>query len=316
MAVPKKGKKTSQSDVQWWIPVLGQYNNASLSTTDYVYTSTTSNISFPAYTVTALARLRKDSKGKGDVREAMIEVPISLVDGNTTSGSNVVYAYINDPGRLKQLEMLWNNWIATSGVANFSSALGTMGTELGISVLTSVAMTRHWLPISVDVHHHRLNRVDDGIIDVRLEKIKRATSTVYATQMAIADSSQSVMIAAAYEGVLNMWILPVNKAELPSGVEISDSTAFPRWQSIMGEPFAATFSAGQTGQPMGMQHASYASKMTRTRDAPQADLDKLINDLASQGRGGILSGLAASFIGSIFPSAAGIAGTIAGALPF
>jgi len=190
-----------------------------------------------------------------------------------------------------------------------------LGTELGISVLTSIAMTRHWVPSSLDVHGRRLAARDDGVIDARVEKkLKRAINTVYAQQDVVADSSQSVILSAAYEGLLNIWILPVNKATFDV-TNISDSTAFPRWQSIMNEPFSATYSAGLTGQLMSMQHASYASRMTRTRDGPPSDTDKLLTDLAATGRGGILSGLAASFISSIFPAASGIANTVAGMLP-
>jgi len=137
---------------------------------------------------------------------------------------------------------------------------------------------------------------------------------VYAQQDVVADSSQSVILSAAYEGLLNIWILPVNKATFDV-TNISDSTAFPRWQSIMGEPFSATYSAGLTGQLMSMQHASYAARMTRTRDGPPSDTDKLLTDLAATGRGGILSGLAASFISSVFPAASGIANAVAGMIP-
>jgi len=67
---------------------------------------------------------------------------------------------------------------------------------------------------------------------------------------------------------------------------------------------------------MSMQHVVYAAKMTRMRDAPPSDTDKLIDTLASQGRGGILSGLAASFVSSIFPAASGLANSVAAAIPF
>jgi len=163
-------KQTSGADVQWWIPVLGQYQGYQLNTTDYTYTNTTTGIVYPAFSVNALTKVRKDPKTKTEVRENMIEVPISLIDGNTTSSSSTVYAYINDPGQLKILETLWNDWIMTTGVQNFSSPLGVLGTELGISVLTSIAMTRHWVPSSLDVHGRRLAARDDGVIDARVEK--------------------------------------------------------------------------------------------------------------------------------------------------
>jgi len=316
MAKPKNNANVSPSDVQWWIPVLGQYEGVVLDPTNYTYTSSTSGLVYLSYAVNPIVRLRRDSKTKSDVRDVVVETPISLIDGNTLSGSTVVYAFINDPGRLRALETLWNTWIETNGISNFSSPLGTLGTELGISVLTSIAMTRHWLPSNEDVHHKKIVSAMDGYIDTRFEKMRRVMSTVYANQMAVADSSQSVILAAAYEGILNTWIIPVNKAELPVGTELSDSTAFPRWQSIMGEPYSASFSAGSTGQPMSMQHAVYAAKMTRMRDAPPSDTDKLIDTLASQGRGGILSGLAASFVSSIFPAASGLANSVAAAIPF
>jgi len=312
---PKKGKKMSQSDVQWWIPVLGQYNNAQLNASDYTYAPIAGLPVYPSYTSSAFSKIRRDPKTKAETREVMAEIPISLIDGNSVLGSNPVLVYINDPGRLKTLEMLWNNWITTTGISNFSSALGTLGTELGISVLTSIAMTRHWLPISESVHHKKLLAREDDVVDVRVEKLRRATNTVYASQQAVADSSQSVILAAPYEQVLNTWILPVNLAKLPEGNELSDSTAFPRWQSIMGEPFSASFTSGNTGQVMAMQHMVYAAKMTRNRNAPESDVDNLIKVLAAQGRGGILSGLAAAFVGSIFPAAAGIANSVAGMIP-
>jgi len=313
---PKPGKKVSPSDVQWWIPVLGQYQNAVLNGPDYTYTIAMDGTVLPSFTTTSLERRRRDSKVKGgEVREAMSETPISLVDGSSVLSSNPVFVYINDPGRLRQLESIWNTWISTVGVSNFSSNLGTMGTELGISVLTSIAMTRHWIPITENVHHQKIVPVADDVIDKRLIE-RRLANTVYSQQQAIADSSQSIILAAPYEQVLNTWILPVNLALLPANSLLTDSTALPRWQSLMGEPYAASYTSGQTGMLMSMQHAVYAAKMTRTRNTPESDVDTLIKLLAQQGRGGILSGLAASFIGSVFPAASGLASTVASVLPF
>jgi len=72
----------------------------------------------------------------------MTEDTISLYDGYDSTIMELVA--INDPNNLKRLTALFNNWIVQFSAQ--SDPLTELGTETGISILSSVTTTRHWVP--------------------------------------------------------------------------------------------------------------------------------------------------------------------------
>lgn len=274
-------------DVQWYVPVLGQYALDTLDSEDYQINL--SNYFEPEAAISSVnvfqdgvifSERRLDTKGKV-VDVALTETPISLIDG--TAGGTAIW--INDPMQLKRLVGLWNSWLTKFALQTYSMTLGTMGTELGISSLTSIAMTRHWItpPETLKVNI-------DKFSDPRMvAKMGRGVQTIYDAKLAVAESSQSIILAAPYEQILDSWILPVNRSQ--SGEQIDQQALFTRWQEIMGEPYSTSLSTGTDGLPLSFMHAVYASKMLKSRSAPPNGLDQFLIEQAKLGRGGILSGI-------------------------
>jgi len=277
-ALTARNVTLKNGDIQQYVPVLGQYYGDVLNTADYTVrnpvTQEVSNVfATESFTV------RRSFLKTGSVDSPLVEPVISLVDGNSSSG----LVFINDPDRLKQLVMLWNNWLATQNIKSFSCPIGSFGTELGISSLTSIAMTRQWIPVPPSVAGQ------DQMVDLRIEGMKQVTNTVYNAKQAIQDTSQSIIFAAAYENVLSKWILPVMLTE--SGATYQDQTDPQRWQFISGEPFAAPTTSGKAGILLSNLHSTYANKMVRSDLSKSNDWDDFFAEQARLGRGGVLSSL-------------------------
>jgi len=299
------GKKvpTGSTGVCWYAPVLGQYETDVLSSGDYLITPQGGE-AVSVFTTGAIFRKKvKDTKGNMTVM-SLLETPISLVDGDA-AGTLVM---INSPSRLKILIDMWNDWIKSSGVGSYSVQMGTFGTEKGITALSSVTMTRHWVAVPVELSQEAFNS------DSRLQKsnLKYLTSTVYANRQAYADSSQGRIIATCYEQVLQTWILPVIETE--SSAE-TNSTLLQRWQLAMEENFLASYTTGESGTTFSSLHAAYAKKMCKTVLQEPDDWTKFFEAMSATGRGGILSAVVANLVSSFVPSAKGILTSISDMLP-
>jgi len=223
--------------------------------------------------------IRDPKSGKMTVAMTTEEA-ISLIDGQYGSG----FAWINNPARLEELITLWNKWLATKNLSSYSMTMGTFGTELGISTLTSVCTTRHWVAAPVDKQV-----ATQEVRDVRIAKDKALANTVYAGKMSIAVSSQSVILAAPYEQVLSTWILPTNKSD--AGNLQASQTLFNRYQEIQGEPFSVATTSGDDGVLKSFTHSVYANKMLKGKQAERNDWDNFLIEEAQKGRGGILAGI-------------------------
>jgi hypothetical protein len=93
-------------------------------------------------------------------------------------------------------------------------------------------------------------------------------------------------------------------------------TFFTRVQALLGEPFSLPTSNGNDGMSLGDLHFNFAQRMIKGRTAPTTDWDKFFAECAATGRGGILSGLAAAFLGQVAgPTVGAIASTVADFLP-
>lgn len=276
-------------DVQQWIGVVGEYFDDRLVADDYVVTDPETHIETLVFqTDPQIQEMVFDPKTNKVMAKSLVEVEISLVDG----GTGVNFVAINDNNRLKALTALWNTWISVNNLAQYSSQLSTFSTELGISSLTSITMTRHWL---VTPQSAQLN--DARFVDKRLVKARLLSNANYGQRMAIATTSYSVILNAPYEQVQSWWILPTNY--LHSGPTFASQTLLQRTQELSGEPYCATTSSGATGMVLSEIHSTYASKMLRARNAPLSDTDNFIAEQAAAGRGGILSAIGAALDGAI-----------------
>lgn len=298
------------STAEWFVPVLGQYFTDQLDEDDYTSeynssdgTVTTSPVFKPSDSV-----YTKKVTEKGIVKTALVaEVPISLIDGSYASG----YACINNPARLKELTTLWNDWLTTTTqLSTYSVPLLKLGTEEGINALCSITWTRYRATPPAP----KPKVGTEEVLDTRrsLSANKHIYSTVYGSAVAVAESSQGIILSAPYETILKSWILPVMKIGNFSTAQITAQ----KWQALMHEPYLATLSQGEDGTFLSQMHASYAAAMVKGATASQSSWTMFFNEMALQGRGGILSGLVASLVGSAVPSLSGVANSIAGALPF
>jgi len=312
----------SQHDYQWYLPALGQYALDVLSSADYLVTYTPAEGSgTPVSAFQTGAIWEKETTEKGAlVKTRMTEAAISLVDGS----SSTTLVFINDPGQLKVLIGMWNKWLTTSGVGSYSMKLCTFGTEPGINALCSIGMTRIWANTSAfegsrkqrgrESRYADIPKSKEVIRDTRLKdpKYSGLVGTPYATRTALIDVSQGEILSAPYEQVLGTWILPIDEDEVIVGEE---STVIQRWQFMYGEGYSISRVSAVNGTTLSSIDTVYASKMTKAKLAEKSDVSDFIDQMAAQGRGGILSGLVAGLVQSFAPSLGGIANSIAGALP-
>jgi len=297
------------TDFEWFVPVLGQYQLDLLNESDYVFLSgpsddLTVNLSFfPAADV--YLKDVVDSKGKV-TRKVFAEDVIKLIDGNSSSG----LVAINNPQKLKNLSMKWSKWLADTGLDNFSVPLGTLGTEQGINVLASINMTRHWIVTDSG----RVKKAKTTVTDVRNETLRlgyaHVQATPYQTREAVAVSSQSVLLATPYEEIQGIWILPVIKQQVTD----QGSTLNPRWQAVSGETYESNSSSGFDGIVMSDLHNAYATKMVKGKQGAPSDWTTFFEEMAKQGRGGILSGLVSSFANMVIPGSGALISGIGDAI--
>ncbi len=317
-------------NIRWYLPSLGQYALDQLTSTDYQLTYKDSSgvtTTFGAFNTGALWEKEVKMKDGQVVKTLLVEAPISLIDG--TSGSSM--CYINDADRLKQLSAMWNTWFSTSGVSSYSMKACTFGTEAGINLLASLGMTRIWIaqevahgPKVVLAPDHKNSKdfknrppsmeIKEHVCDVRLQKkFKALLAGPYAARTAISDISQGEILAAPYEQILQLWILPIDDDEVLNNTP--NSTLLQRYQFMFGECYSVARVSANVGTSLAALHDVYASKMTKAKLAEKSDISDFLDAMALEGRGGILSGLVAGLVSAAVPSLKDVAGSIASALP-
>jgi len=299
----------SGRDCEVLYPVWGKYILDQLSTTDYEFMTqdaTGNPIITSVFTaVPPMLSKRKSSKaGTADVWEKLsVETPIDLID--TSNGST--YVFINDPGRLKTLCTLWNEYV--KNFAPYSSPLTPFAIDPGVNVLNSINQTRYWAPASVS---ERLRNADSR--DLRVESRRGLSAGPYAVREAYAISYREKPFQQTATITAN-WILPISHIQL--GASSENTTPFVKVQAFYKEPFAQTTSTtGDAGMSLAALNDDYANMMVHGKNEKSVFDEELLN-LTRKGDAGILSSLAASFIGSTFGSTAGsIASSVADILPF
>jgi len=314
------------TSTQSFIPILGQYATATIpSSTLYTWSAYSAEsvlVGGPVYTApTAVWMESKLNKEGVESFVPLLETPISLVDGAYSGG----FAFINDPGRLKALSALWNEWLQSSGLQTYSMQVGSMGTEKGISTLKSCTLIRSWFynPPTTSRSRTREQRIlghsyitarDQTKVDVRAKKrSKFAPNSVgpYDYNFVVADLCQSVIYSAPWEQVLGVWILP--QVPIEGGVNRTTTT---RVQQIFGLSYTEARTSGNAGLSQTSMHETYAARMVRGRSGVGNDWEDYFKTEAARGRGGILAGLLGSLVKSIVPSASSIVDSVADAVPF
>jgi len=305
----------SATDLEYFIPVLGQYAMDVIVSAPFTYTGAPSGgapITTPSFASGALFKKKVfDEKTETWSYKPMVEDAISLVDGSCTAG----FVALNNPEQLKALVMMWNKWLGEKNLTSYSSALTTFGTDPGVNILYSGNMTRHWTVPAPDMV---LANKEKRFVDVRLERREYAQVMLsnYASRLAVADTSQTPFIAAAYEQFQNTWILPLIENEFDNSTNVQNSTIVPRWQSLMRETHLQNFSSGTDGQSLSQLHQSYANKMTKGKQDQLNDWDKFFDQCETTGDSGILSGLVGGALSALFPKAAGVINAVANVVPF
>jgi len=300
---------------EFFFPILGKYNTDRLLWSDYQAEQNLGGVitNIPVFKDPTVI-FQRQPRTKDEKVTFVPEIAISYVDGSYGGGK----VAINDPTRLKQLIALWNEWL-TGPVGSFTVALGTYSSEGGFPVLRSVGTHRHWYTGGPGILRTGRTRLgaephkphDTSVVDVRQKK-RNATLSPYLSKFGAAVTSVGQIIPAAYENVLQVWILPVNQIQH----DTTDQDAlFPRIQAIYKETSFVALTAGPDGVILEDLHQTYAAKMTRGELAQTDDWVSLIKTTAAKAEGGILSGILASVVGAAFPAIGGVANTVASMLP-
>jgi len=305
--IASRGKK----DLEYFVPVVGQYVNDVISSADFTYTSIPNggDETFTSFVIPSMAKYKKKvfNEKTGVVEEMVVpETPINLIDG----GAPGVWVAVNNPASLVMLAREWDKWLKDTGLQTYSSTLTTVSAEKGINVLFNGNMTRHWIVASGGQKESR------RMVSERFCGKKNASvlTSPYLLRSVIADTAQSIPLAAPYSQVQKIWILPSIESEINFTLP-PNSTQANRWQILMSEPYLINSSSGFDGISMTEMHSQFAQKMVKGRDSPPDNWDNFFVEAAKQGRGGVLSSLIAGAIGSFLPAAAPILNTIADILP-
>lgn len=281
--------RAGSGNPQVWIPILGQYLDDVLPSSDYnnVYEG---EIDIPTFNTVPG------------------EVNISLIDGAYPGGAGAEYAWINDPGALVPLMELWNEW--TVKMANYFWTFDTIGSDMGIDPLFSGCMTRHW---TENIRTEKLTK--KKVQDVRFEKMK-IQSKVYSGRKALAVSSYVAPFKNAWEGAQQFFVLPTNKiAPLCPGVSTT-FTSYPRIAAFREEEFQIPLGSDESNfVDLAELHTLFANQMVKTKFATVDMTQKTIEELDLKGDAGILSSLAAALAGKVIPGIGPIAKEIANFIP-
>jgi len=305
--------RASRKTGEAYVPILGQYVSDSLDWKDYkvdYHVFQGPQVTTYAFKDPSALYYRKTTAKDGSViKTTVAEPPISYVDG--ASGSNL--AYINDPKYLNTLSAKYNDWF-NSGPNTYSTKVGKFNSQGGLNALAVSPMTRVWYnQLAARSSKKHPLPVAPEFIDSRSEnKInKRMETSVYSGRLAISATSNGPILSTAYEQFLSLWILPQIEDEVEFDGSAFQSTALTRWQGIVNEPYLSSSTSGNDGILLSALHESYASKLVRGKLSPSDDWSDMLKEFEEQGRGGIFSSLA-GLVGTIWPSASGIANTVGG----
>jgi len=285
----------------YYCPILGKYEKDELDTNDYTYT--VGEQTYTVFNSSSSMRRRKVTK-TGEVWEDLLEVPINLVDGSTANS----YVFINDQAQLGKLAALWNEWI--SNLSKYSATLTVMSKDIGVNVCCSIGSTDHWIPKSA-----LQKKNETEVQDTRIVQRRQLSATPYANKVIIAYSSHDRILSPVFDTITKVWVNPVNQATINPN-NPSQQSPFQRQQIISGETYSVGYAAEDGSIEISTRNSSYAAMLVRGVTTTPSEIEEFFRTQSAQGTGGLLSGLAASFLGKAFGSTVGsIAGTVAEVLP-
>jgi len=306
------GGPNNTGDSLYWIPILGKFVSDVLNQADYTYEATapgSTPTTYPSFKNPASIWRRRGPNKDSEI-QLLAEVAIDFVDGY----SGASYVAINDPTKLNQLTELWNGWVTEAAISSHSCQLSQWSTDLGISILTSINMTRH-IVHSGSLKPEVAAKVADRLWeDTRMQTVhkKSVTLSPYSTRFAIQDSCASTILSAPYDAVQGTWILPVNLVLEVTG----QSTKIQRIQGYEGETYSVALTGNDVGELVSELHKRYAAKMVKGSFTQETQWDVYFKEAEKMGRGGILSSLVGGVAKSFFPNQAHIIDTVAGLVPF
>jgi hypothetical protein len=296
-------------DWEFFIPSLGQWSEERVLDADYFFLNAGTPI--PSFKSPLVLAKKRIITAEGESFVPFVETAVSYIDGSSALG----FLAINDPAALKKLAVLWEDWLR-SGPATFSCPLSVLGTEAGINALVSVNMSRVCgaMPEDEKLRLARKERANSTkfIVDDRFTKAgsTKTVSSVYDAVNVVLDTSQSKILATAYEQIQSIWILPCMRTRIDSQNVISPL----RWGAIQGETFSNVRLNGDVGPTLGDLHSTFAAKLIRGKLQPKTDWDELFITLSARGRGGILSGLVGKFANMIIPGAGKVIEEVGGVI--
>jgi hypothetical protein len=301
-------KQYPNGGFELYMPSLGKFYSDVIPWNTYFVTY--QGINYPIFQNPTTVYQKKGEKG---VPMYVPEIPISMFDGNVGNA----FAYINDPQQLTSLVQSWNNWMS-GPVGSCFCKVGSVSPHNGIMALLSTPLTRFWFDAvsyeksSKSFTRRTKERSIDPVVDSR--KKKREPAPIYQDREAVSISSNGPFFGSALSVVQQFWVLPSIEIEYDN--ENGDSTLISRWQFMMEEPFTVPLSVANNGLTLADVHANFASKLIRQGLTPETELVAFLGQQSAQGRGGILSSIAAAVVGAIDPGLASTANSIAAALPF
>lgn len=270
------GQRGGKQNPNIYIPVLGQFFSDTFTSNGASITVTTGTAEDPVQ--------RTVPSFYTQVNEDVI----SMIDGSTGSGT---YKAINDPAYVSSLITLWNEWI--NRVSSYSTELGTLGTDGGITELTVLPMTKHYQIPSVDSIK---SKTDIGILS-RVRRIVQAIpqSSPYYNKNVIAYTSQSTFIQHSWETYQQYCIMPINFSSQGS---VPTSTFYTRYQAIKEEPHNLILTETDKLYRAFNSHLIFANLAIKDKFTKKSEIDIFLVEAAKRGRGGILSSLGSMLAGA------------------
>jgi len=303
-----------KSNPMCYIPLLGVYASDTLIGANYVVTPSGSP-SFPLFAPPEMAILYPVAKavpGKKVEEEMKLgsEMVINLVDGHFSGG----YAELNAPFALAQYEKNWNDWVVK--IRPYTDTMSTISRDAGINVLYVGGQTDILFNnIQGDPSLPKKIVPKERFIPDRLNISKKVSlGSYYDNRLREAVTGNSPFMTQKWEYIQRLWVRPevmLNFSGRPNEIETVQKVA-----SYSLEPHILSFQDNQDVSTLGQLHYEYAQAMYKTRNGDKNMNLVVLESMEAQGRGGLLSSLAASVIGGIFPGAASTLQGIASVIPF
>jgi hypothetical protein len=248
------------------------------------------------------------------------EIPVSLVDGSYSSGGTSGWVCINDPAPIQKFNEAWNKWL--QGMGNYTRQLNSITADAGVTSLSGVFMTTHWLPVTIE---------DRAVIPGKRSKVRRASvpedllkpmtqalqepQSIYSQRKVIAVSSGYEVFDALWDQFLQYWVLPINYIG-PSNT-LGDTTYYQMMAEFMREPYQLVIGLGSTTfSSIAVRNESYAALCVKQIWSQPTSQEAVLKKLEEDGEAGILGSMGGALAGILGQGLTGAAVSILNASPY